>query len=268
MEAAATMIFLFLPLTLVVAGLVVGTLLMREAFFSRAERMPASWAVSLPLLGGEALRRWASELAERIVFVHAKDRQSRQAAVALAHEVETQASQVLERSLPKSAIVREPQCGDCNAQAIYVSVPETLAIVEELQQNASSHELRRVRNRARRNVRRMAEAEAGTSAAAICPLLSENQRCAIYAARPLYCRGRCCPNCDLPGDDGSAAVNAAPQTFAATFGEGLSEGLSQGLTNAGLDGRQYELNRALVKALSVPDAGERWLRGEAVFETS
>ena len=266
MEAAATMIFLFLPLALVVAGLIVGVLFVREAFLSRAERVPANWAVSLPLLGGEALRRWASEFAERIVSVHAKDRQTPQAAVALAQEVESQASRVLERSLPESAIVREPQCAARESQAIYVTVPETLAIVDELQHNAMPYELRRVRNRARRNVRRLAEAEAGASAATICPLLAENQHCAIYAARPLYCRGRCCPNCDQPADDRSAAGNS-PQAFAATLGEGISEGLSQGLTNAGLDGRQYELNRALVKALSVPDAGERWLRGEAVFES-
>jgi hypothetical protein len=99
-----------------------------------------------------------------------------------------------------------------------------------------------------------------------CPLLSDDRRCAVFAARPLHCRGRCCPNCDQDADSRSSTAGDSPRSFAATVGEGISAGLAQGLTEAGLDGNSYELNRALVRALETPDAAERWLRGEAVFE--
>lgn len=267
MQAAAITLFLFLPAVLVAGAVLIATLLVREAFApaSIARRKATAGAV-LPLLGGDALRRWASELAQRMVGTQMARRANRQTAVALAHELGAEASQVIERSLPSIAAVREPQCSDCNAQTIHVTVPETLAIVDELRQNASSHELRRVRDRARRNVEQMSRESTDATGATFCPLLSDDHRCAVFAARPLYCRGRCCPNCDRSEETRSTTESESPRLFAATFGDGISAGLSQGLTKAGLDGRSYELNRALIQVLDVPDAAERWLRGEPVFE--
>ncbi|HUY88718.1 MAG TPA: hypothetical protein VMV10_08295 [Pirellulales bacterium] len=267
MQAATMMLFVFFPLLLVALAALMATLLVREAFAAPlTKRRKAAGGISLPLLAGDGLRGWASELAQRVVGAHVANRANRQAAVALAQEVEAEASQVIERSLPSAAVVREPECSDSSPQTILVTVPETLAIVEELQQHASPHELRRVRERARRNLEQMSKALAEAGAATVCPLLTDDHRCAIFAARPLSCRGRCCPNCDPPGEDGAMAEGQTPRLFAVTFGEGISAGLSQGLTNAGLDGRAYELNRALVQALEAPDAADRWLRGEAVFE--
>lgn len=267
MQAATIMLFLFLPAVLAAGAVIIGTLLLREAFAPAARiGRKASGGAVLPLLGGDALRRWASDLAERVVGARMQHRASRQAAVALAHELESEASQVIERALPSAAAVREPQCSDCRPQTILVTVPETLAIVDELRQNASSHELRRVRERARHNVQEMSRGSSDASAGTLCPLLSDDRHCAVFAARPLTCRGRCCPNCDQTANDHSATEDGSPQVFAATFGEGISAGLSQGLSNAGFDGRSYELNRALIQALEAPDSTERWLRGEAVFE--
>jgi len=267
MQAAAVMLFLFLPTVIVAAGAVIGTLVVREAFApaSLAKRQERAGA-ALPLLGGDALRRWGSALAQRIAGDRLQRRASRQTAIALAHELEDEATQVIERSLPSIAAVREPQCSDCSAQTIHVTVPETLAIVDELRQNASSHELRRVRDRARRNVEQMSRESTDASASTCCPLLSDDHRCAAFAARPLSCRGRCCPNCDQAAETRSTTESDSPRLFAVTFGEGISAGLSQELTKAGLDGRSYELNRALTQALDVPDAADRWLRGETVFE--
>lgn len=62
------------------------------------------------------------------------------------------------------------------------------------------------------------------------------------------------------------AAVPSPRLFSATFSEGINADLSQGLTKAGFDGRRYESNRALVEVLDTPDAGQRWLRGEAVFQ--
>lgn len=268
MSAAAMMLFVIFPLTLLVLAAVMGTLLLREAFVAPATAQHgAAGRTSLPLLSGEGLRGWASQWAQRTVGAHMAKRADRQAAVALAQQVEDEASQVIERSFPLVSMEAESECSDCTPRTILVTVPETLAIVEELEQNASPHELRRVRERARRNLEQRAENPAQSDAATVCPLLTDDHRCAIFAARPLYCRGRCCPNCDQAGEDGASAEGQTPQLFAATFGEGISAGLSQGLTNAGLDGRSYELNGALVQVLETPDAAERWLRGEAVFES-
>lgn len=267
MQAAAVMLFLFLPAVLVAGAAVLGMLVLREAFVPAAiGRQKATAGAVLPLLSGEALRRWASELAQHIVGARIQRRASRQTAVALAHELEAEASQIIEQSLPSIVAAREPQCSDCSAQTIRVTVPETLAIVDELRQNASSRDLWRVRDRARRNVEQRSRDSTGAGAATLCPLLSDDHRCAVFAARPLYCRGRCRPNCNQTEESRTTTESESPQRFAAAFGDGISSGLSQGLTKAGLDGRSYELNRALIQALDVPDAAERWLRGEPVFE--
>lgn len=265
MPTALTMLFVFLPASVTVLAGVMAGLVVREAFADpRAARRRVALPVSLPLLAGDGLRRWAAEWAERAVAARLAARASRQAAVALAQEVEAEVSQVIERSLPAASLVPAPACSDSSPQTILVTAPETLAIVDELEQHVSPRELRRIRQRAQSNLQQLSQAPAEANAATVCPLLADDGRCAIFAARPLDCRGRCCPNCDQPGG-AERAAGAASQSFAATFGAGISAGLSEGLTKAGFDGRRYELNRALVEVLGTPEAGRRWLRGEAVF---
>lgn len=267
METAAIMLFLVLPCVIAALAIGAGAMVLHEAFAPTTRRKKAAaTAVSLPLLAGDALRRWASESARRIVSRYSAKRANGQAAVAMAQAIEAETSHVIERSLPSGAVAPEPQCSECSEQTIEVTVPEALAIVDELRQKASSRELERVRERAKANLQRMSAASAGASSAMLCPLLSDDNHCAVFGSRPLYCRGRCCPQCDLPGEPGANEEAEAVRRFAATFGEGVSAGFSQGLTSAGLDGGSYELNRALVQALDDPKTGDRWLRGERVFE--
>jgi hypothetical protein len=46
---------------------------------------------------------------------------------------------------------------------------------------------------------------------------------------------------------------------------GVSYGLLDATEALGLDAARYELASAVLRALEVPDATERWLRGERVF---
>ena len=41
--------------------------------------------------------------------------------------------------------------------------------------------------------------------------------------------------------------------------------MTRALKSAGLDANIYELNSAVATALEIPDAAERWARGEDVF---
>lgn len=260
MEAAAFLVFFVLP-CVVLAVLAVGAAaFFKEAFASSASKSGkrAAGGPQLPLLAGEALRRWAAELAQNVVARYSALPKSGQNAVALAQEIESEASQVLDRSLPNNAVSRWAQCNDCKSEPIRITAPEALAIAEELRHSLPPYEAQRIYERAKSNVQLGASEPAEAPG---CPLLAEGGRCSVFAVRPLHCRGRCCPQCDAPREEASSTAVSANQ-FAATFGEGLSEGFSQGLTAAGLDGGSYELNRALVEAIEEPNALDRFVRGE------
>jgi hypothetical protein len=146
-------------------------------------------------------------------------------------------------------------------------MPETLAIVETLRARLFVRELKKVRDRAQKNTEWLAVKDQSDNSpiATVCPLLSHDGCCISYESRPVFCRGRC-THC-IGNDGGPGAENERPdETFAAAVSQGITDGLKEGLTTAGLDGQSYELNRALVRVLDVPDAAARWSRGEVLLE--
>lgn len=99
-----------------------------------------------------------------------------------------------------------------------------------------------------------------------CPLLEEGA-CGVYAVRPTACRSLASFDADL-----------CARSFLANSGETLSmprqgmasrsnyqAALRAALIAAGLPAEAYELNAALNRVLTTPDAESRWLRGEPVF---
>jgi Fe-S-cluster containining protein len=269
MEAAAFVVFFVLP-CVVLAVLAVGAaVFFKEAFASSASKSSkrATGGPQLPLLAGDALRRWAADLAQNVVARYSALPKSGQNAVALAQEVESKASEVLDLSLPnvavsRGAVSRRAVCNDCRSEPIRVTAPEALAIAEELRHSLPPYEAQQIYERAKNNVQHADSVPAESSAeVGACPLLAEGGRCSVFSVRPLHCRGRCCPQCDAP-QKGSSSTAVPANQFAATFSDGLSEGFSRGLSAAGLDGGSYELNRALVEAIEEPNALERFIRGE------
>lgn len=222
----------------------------------------------LPLLSGEALRRWATDLAQQVVAKHARQHRTIVTAVELAHEIEGLTSQVISESLQHVAHGHSTECAQCSRETIRLTGPETLAIADDLRRRLSRRELREIRSRAETNARPLAASDQPQAVLGLplCPLLSQYGCCASYESRPVYCRGHC-PNCkeenDLSADDKQRSDGA----FAVTVAQGVTEGLTQGLAAAGWDGQLYELNAALLRALDLPDAAARWARGEAVFDS-
>jgi Fe-S-cluster containining protein len=172
------------------------------------------------------------------------------------------------RQPPRPPLACQPGCDWCCHQMVGTSAPEVVRVVAHLRQHQSAEELRRTQERVvavdeqRRSLR-------GDSAAARrlpCPLLVEH-RCSVYPVRPLTCRGFNSSNarrCEAWVTTRQPVEVPAymPQRRLATF---VLDGLRAGLAESGLSNELLELTAALRVALSVPDAAERWLAGEAVF---
>jgi len=260
MQAIAFLVFMSLPLSVLLTASALGLVFLQEAFAPSAGNAKAPLpGVRLPLLSGEALRTWATGWARQIAAGIVARPRGPNTAVALARELESETSGLIDRSLPEAAAAGDRHCRECSLQPIRVTAPEALAMVEELQRHASSSDLRRVYARAKNNLRQQSFASP-----AICPLLADDERCSVFAARPLYCRSHCGADCVMAGDSHSEEPTASQVVM--TLGEGVSDGLTQALEAARLDGRSYELNHAVVQAVDIPNAAARWARGEQVFE--
>jgi Fe-S-cluster containining protein len=151
------------------------------------------------------------------------------------------------------------------------AAPEVLRIVAHLRQTLTPDQMRatlaRVRERAEQ--RRALRPDQRGRARLPCPLLIED-RCTAYAVRPLTCRGFNSSDalqCERSLKTGNAAgvPSYAPQRSLCTF---VLDGMRAGLEEARLDGELLELTAALDIALTLPDAAERWLAGEAVFASA
>ena len=264
-----SIIFILLPISLLVV-LVLGVWVFLEVAFGRpGGAAPTGRAQpDLPLLSGDALRQWATNKARRVVAKYSKSPRKCSTASALASEIEYLTEDIIAASVPWTLRGPLAQCERFSRDVISVSLPETLAIVETLRARLSGRELKKIRDRAQKNKEWLAVKDQSDNSpiATVCPLLLHDGCCITYESRPVFCRGRC-TNC-IGNEDGLGTENERPDaTFAAAVGQGITAGLTEGLTTAGLDGRLYELNRALVGVLDVPDAAARWARGEVLLET-
>ena len=100
-----------------------------------------------------------------------------------------------------------------------------------------------------------------------CGFLGAEGECAVYAWRPVMCRGyhslsraSCQEKYVDPAAPPPAIDRAGHRAAQATL-----QGVAAGVAAAGLDGRFYELHGALLRALDTPDAAARWAGGEDVF---
>jgi hypothetical protein len=218
-----------------------------------------------PLLRGNELLAWATDTANttttrRLAGPHTADTVKR-----LVTEVYEGAAYAISHS-PNKVVQRQPDCPSCRQQMIGVTPPEAVVIADTIRRTKTKRDVQRIHDRLARNAEITATmtAEQYQQSELVCPLLENNDSCAIFAARPIRCRGWCL----MSGEDCSLrAGNAGPlDDHAYTVGCGTVEGLSRGLKSAGLDGTMYELNSALIAALDTPLAAERWASGDPVFE--
>jgi Fe-S-cluster containining protein len=151
-------------------------------------------------------------------------------------------------------------CAWCCYQQVGAAVPEVARIATYLRETLSASELHAFLQRLQQAPPRR------SSTRTPCPLLVDN-RCSVYPVRPLTCRGF--NSSDARACEASVRANGqpvktiyAPQVRLTTL---VLDGVRAGVTQAGLRGDTVELIAALRIALEMPDAIERWLRGEPVF---
>ena len=161
-------------------------------------------------------------------------------------------------------------CTYCCHFSVEVSVPEVLSLASYINANFSESELEAVKTRVHETERRVRGLNSYERlfARVPCPLLLDG-KCSVYAARPLVCRGYNSFNWVTCAQDMnySRSWRLIPHDEAERdIYSNVLDGLVTGLKEEGLPSVLLELIAALRIALDQPDAGERWLAGEAVFE--
>ncbi len=161
-------------------------------------------------------------------------------------------------------------CNYCCHLQVEISVPELVTLVAYIVENFSKEEIEALKGRvyeAERQTRGLNSYER-LFARVLCPLLSDG-RCSVYPARPLVCRGYNSHNWAICAQDLNypRSWRLIPHDNAQkNIYSDVLDGLSTGLKEEGLSSELLELIAALRIALEQPDAGERWLAGEPVFQ--
>jgi Fe-S-cluster containining protein len=182
--------------------------------------------------------------------------------------VEGAIAQVIARHPPRPPLACREGCAWCCYKRVGTSAAEVVHIMEYLRRQLSAEEFQAFRQRVLRrdDERRVLAQDRWAAARVVCPLLVED-RCTAYPARPLTCRGF--NSSDVQACERSVKERGpvevpvyAPQHRLATF---ALDGMRAGMEEAGLKAELLELTAALRVVLEVPQAVERWLRGEPVF---
>lgn len=191
-------------------------------------------------------------------------------AVAAALDAQRSAEAAVEIMQPDEPLACGEGCAWCCHLMVTVSPPEVLLIAQVLRESLSDDDLVatywRVVNLDERT-RGMSPLERGATRLP-CALLVEN-RCLVYQYRPLRCRGHAsfsaaaCERALLVGQDTVDVPTHRLQNLAVGA---VDDGLRRALDDSRLAGEPLELTAALRIALEHPDAAERWLAGEPIFE--
>lgn len=268
-----SLMMVFLLYALIVGGsLIIGMLLPASSFGAHAKAV-LNWVP--PFLYGDALRAWATATAERLARSRLAGKRDRHTAAQLAAEVEEGAMQAMLPTAEPSELERVIACPETGQGMIGLTAPEALAIADFLRRTRSRAEQRRIYGMALENTQKIAARlrGEGETAPLPCPLQGPGHVCCAYDVRPLRCRPlhAAAIAMDL-GDSGMApgagAEEAVENSHEATVAQGVELGVTRALKSAGLDANIYELNSALAAALGIPDAAERWAKGENVFQSS
>lgn len=178
---------------------------------------------------------------------------------------------VLDGTAPRQLACRDG-CAWCCYLLVSVAAPEALVIAEHLRATLSAEALDIVTARvvALDAVTHALSAQERFNQRLPCALLVDN-RCSIYAVRPIMCRGWTsydaaqCERALQQAEDNLPVDNHAGIRQAAAD---LEQELLAATRGANLPTRQLELTAALRIALETPDAADRWVRGEDVFNAA
>ena len=162
------------------------------------------------------------------------------------------------------------ECSYCCHLLVEVSVPEVVSLVSFINENFTATDLEALKIRVQKTEQRIRGMNSYERlfAREPCPLL-RNGKCSVYAARPLVCRGYNSYNWVTCAQDlkYSRSWRLIPHDEAEKdIYSDVLDGLVTGLKEEGLPSEPLELIAALQIALNHPDAGNRWLAGDSIFE--
>lgn len=165
-------------------------------------------------------------------------------------------------------------CAYCCYLKVDVHAHEIFSIVDYLRRNKSVVEIEAIASAAEANkkkVRPMTEQEQlGTNIR--CPLLNQDNTCSVYPVRPALCRSKhsvsvqpCKESFDDPQDLESPSGDVPEIKMVLS---GAIKGINDSWSEAGYDDRAYDLNGALLEALSSLRPESRWRDKKKAFTDS
>jgi hypothetical protein len=160
-------------------------------------------------------------------------------------------------------------CHHCCYATVGVLAPEVLFLADGLRGQLSTEDLSSLQARSNRLRRRLDSMDRGAKLDAHMPCaLVQNRACSAYEARPLACRWTNSPSLqaclDILVHRSRAVLEMEEARYQPT--QEVWQGLRAGLRDMGLDASLLALDAALSTALAQPDAAERYLSGEPVFD--
>lgn len=171
---------------------------------------------------------------------------------------------LLRQTPPEGQPACRAGCAFCCAIPVSVQPPEALYIALHLRERLNADELAAIVDHLRHRVeaRRGWTIEQRRTPKCRCVFLKADWHCGIYEGRPLACRGYTSQSAEACQEDRDTIPVHGGVMYATS---GVSYGLVEATETLGLESARYELESAVLCALEVPDATERWLRGERVF---
>jgi hypothetical protein len=241
------------------------------SFLGRKAAIALVWLP--PFIRGETLHQWAAVTAEQLAQRHFGGDRTGAMATQLAKEVEDGAMRAMLPLAESAELDRVVACPEGGQGLVGVTAPEAFSIADYIRKNLSLTEQERILKLAVANVDKLVTGTPGEilPPVLLCPLQGPRRICCVYAARPLRCRPlhaiSIARDAGQNGEMSACSPMEAPEEYrhARTVANGITVGLSKAMESARLSAQIYELNSALATVLEIPDAAERWVKGEDVF---
>jgi hypothetical protein len=224
-------------------------------------------AQGLPLKASEELSAYAAQYHEtRAALQGGSEATTVSSMVTNAH---AWADSLIERSPERDRRACRAGCAFCcYLPTVLVTAAEAVHLAAWLQAHCTAEELTTIRQRLTERLKVHTSTPTQGQRPTPCALL-QDERCMAYAVRPLKCRGWTSLQreaCERAYGHSSAASPVPADAYAFIMGNAVLNGLSDSVSQSGLDGGSYDLTHALLCVLDVPDAMERWRRGERLFD--
>jgi Fe-S-cluster containining protein len=228
----------------------------------------------------EAMLRGDSE-ATREVFEGERKAAGRLLSTRAAREVPAlvlEACARLEPAVEHFQRIAPPACARCcsfccRGVRVEATVPEVIAIADFVREGRSPDEARVLAREAAESAAavRDLDSKARWTNKTPCRFLDTRGQCSVYPVRPLACRSAAsfdAGECERATADPTAQATIPRHMAPARIFGTAKSAIVAACEEAGLDGRRFELTSAFAVAMNEPDAAERWLRGERLFDAA